>query len=220
VSFRFQNRAQAGRLLAAELKGYAGRPDVVVFGLARGGVPIAREVAIRLQAPLDVFLVRKLGAPAQEELALGAIASGGFVFLNEKLVQSLRVSRQVLDKVLARECLELERRGRAYRTNAPVEIRDRVAVLVDDGLATGASMRVAVMAMRQRQPSRVVVAVPVADGQTVEEFRQVADEIVCAQIPDDFVGVGRGYENFDQTSDEEVRRWLAEARQSRAAAEE
>jgi putative phosphoribosyl transferase len=178
---------------------------------------VAREVAWRLQAPLDVFLVRKLGAPAQEELAMVAIASGGIVFLNDDVIASLRVPRQVIDKVIARERVELERREHAYRTKPPAEVRDRVVILVDDGLATGASMRVAVMALRQRHPARVVVAAPVADSRTIEEFRREVDEVVCVQIPDDFVGVGRWYENFDQTSDEEVRRSLAEADKPREA---
>jgi putative phosphoribosyl transferase len=211
VSFQFQNRAQAGRLLAAKLEAYAGRADVIVLGLPRGGVPVAREVARRLQAPLEVFLVRKLGAPGREELALGAIASGGFCFLNDSVVASLRVSRQVIDRIIAREQTELERRELAYRTRPATELRDRVVILVDDGLATGASMRVAVMAVRQRHPARVVVAAPVAAPETFQEFQGEVDEIVCVETPDNFRGVGQWYEDFEQTSDDEVRRLLAEA---------
>jgi putative phosphoribosyl transferase len=217
VSFRFHNRAEAGRLLAAKLEGYAGRADVVVLGLPRGGVPVAWEVANRLHAPLDVFLVRKLGTPGQEELAMGAIASGGICFLNDRVVDSLCISRQVIDKAIARERSELARREQAYRTGPPAELRDRVVILVDDGLATGASMRAAVMAVRQRRPARVVVAAPVADRETFEEFQRDVDEIVCVQTPDDFQGVGQWYEDFEQTSDEEVRQLLVQAEKPREA---
>jgi putative phosphoribosyl transferase len=209
VSFRFQNRAHAGRLLAAKLEEYAGRPEVVVLGLPRGGVPVAHQVALRLRAPLDVFLVRKLGAPAQEELAMGAIASGGVVFLNDSLVEALGVSRQTIGKVIARERIELQRREQAYRTRPPLELRDRLVILVDDGLATGASMRVAVMAVRQHHPAGTVAAAPVAERHTFEDFQREVGEIVCVQILDDFRGVGQWYEDFKQTTDEEVRRLLA-----------
>ncbi len=211
MSFRFQNRAQAGRLLADKLGGYAGRGEVVVLGLPRGGVPVACEVARRLRAPLDVFLVRKLGVPGQEELAMGAIASGNICFLNDHVVAALRIPRQVIDKAIAREQTELERREQAYRSKPAAELRDRVVILVDDGLATGASMRAAVLAVRQRHPARIVVAVPVAARETFEEFQGEVDEIVCVQTPEDLEGVGRWYEDFDQISDEEVRRLLAEA---------
>ncbi len=210
VSFRFQDRAHAGRLLAAKLEGYAGRPDVVVLGLPRGGVPVAHQVALRLHAPLDVFLVRKLGAPAQEELAMGAIASGGVVFLNESVVEEIGVSRPTIDKVIARERIELQRREQAYRTRPPLELRGRLVILVDDGLATGASMRVAVMAVRRRHPAGTVAAAPIAERHTYEDFQREVGELVCVQILDDFRGVGQWYENFDQTTDEEVRRLLAE----------
>jgi putative phosphoribosyl transferase len=210
VSFRFQDRAQAGRLLAEKVKGYSDRPDAVVLGLPRGGVPVAFEVARRLNARLDVFLVRKLGVPGHEELAMGAIASGGVCFLNESLIHTLRISRQAVNEVLACEQRELERREHAFRVGRPVELRGRVILLVDDGLATGASMRAAVMAARTRQPARVIVAAPVAAGETFKEFQSIADEIVCVQTPEDFEGVGQWYYDFSQTSDEEVRALLEE----------
>jgi putative phosphoribosyl transferase len=209
VSFRFQNRIQAGRLLADKLEAYAGRPEVVVLGLARGGVPVAHQVAVHLRAPLDVFLVRKLGAPGQEELAMGAIASGGIVFLNEAVVEELRVSRPTIDKVIARERTELQRREKAYRTRPPLELRDRLVILVDDGLATGASMRVAVLAVCPQHPAGTVAAAPVAERRTFNDFQRDGGEIVCVQILDDFRGVGQWYEDFTQTTDEEVGRLLA-----------
>jgi len=205
VSYRFQDRAQAGRLLAEKLAGLSHRPEVVVLGLPRGGVPVAFEVAQRLQAVLDVFLVRKLGVPGQEELAMGAIATGGICCLNDNVVRSLGISAEVLDRIIDRERLELEDRERVFRTGHPVELRNREVVLVDDGMATGASMRAAVLAVRQRHPARVIVAAPVAARETYKEFTQLADEIVCVQTPANFEGVGQWYEDFTQTSDEEVR---------------
>lgn len=209
MSFRFQDRAHAGRLLATKLEEYASRTDVVVLGLPRGGVPVAHQVALRLHAPLDVFLVRKLGAPAQEELAMGAIASGGVVFLNEAVVEEIGVAGPVIDKVIARERIELQRHEQAYRTRPPLGLRDRLVILVDDGLATGASMRVAVMAVRRQHPAGTVAAAPVAERHTYEDFQREVGEIVCVQILDEFRGVGQWYENFEQTTDEEVRRLLA-----------
>jgi len=210
VSYRFQDRAQAGRLLAEKLAGFSNRPEVVVLGLPRGGVPVAFEVARRLQTALDVFMVRKLGVPGHEELAMGAIASGNICFLNDSVIHSLGIPPDIIDQAIARERHELELGERAFRTGRPVELRDRVVVLVDDGLATGASMRAAVMAARERHPARVIVAAPVAARETCKAFTELADEIVCVQTPANFEGVGQWYEDFTQTSDEEVRRLLKE----------
>jgi putative phosphoribosyl transferase len=208
VSYRFQDRAQAGRLLAEKLAGYSCRPEVVVLGLPRGGVPVAFEVARRLQAPLDVFLVRKLGVPGHEELVMGAIATGDICFLNDNVIRSLRIAPEVVDQAVVRERRELEQRERTFRTGPPVELRNRFVILVDDGLATGASMRAAVIALREMHPARVIVAAPVAARETYQDFTQLADEIVCVQTPANFEGVGQWYEDFTQTSDEEVRRLL------------
>ena len=166
MSFQFQNRAEAGRLLAAKLEGYAGREGLIVLGLPRGGVPVAFEVAAKLKAPLDVFLVRKLGVPGHEELALGAVASGGVCFFNDTVLKSCHIPRRVLDEIIERERKELERREQAYRRDPPPGLRGRTIILVDDGLATGASMRAAVPAARQQQPARIVAAAPVAARET------------------------------------------------------
>jgi predicted phosphoribosyltransferase len=208
VSFRFQDRAQAGRLLAERLAEFSNRHEVAVLGLPRGGVPVAFEVAQRLHAPLDVFLVRKLGVPGHEELAMGAIATGHICFLNDSIIHSLRISPDAVQKAIARERRELEHRERAFRLGPPLVLRDRVVILVDDGLATGATMRAAVLAARERHPSRVVVAVPVAARETHQKFKEQGDEIVCVQTPRNFEGVGQWYEDFAQTSDEEVRTLL------------
>jgi putative phosphoribosyl transferase len=208
VSFRFQDRAQAGRLLSEKLAGFSGRPDVVVLGLPRGGVPVAFEVALRLKAPLDVFLVRKLGVPGHEELAMGAIASGRIWILNDDVIQSLGISPDVVEKAIARERRELEKREMAFCLGPPLELRDRVVILVDDGLATGATMRAAVMATRERFPAKVIVAVPVASRDTHRQFEGQADQFVCVQTPANFEGVGQWYEDFSQTTDEEVRALL------------
>jgi putative phosphoribosyl transferase len=208
VSFRFQDRAQAGRLLAEKLAGFSGRPDVIVLGLPRGGVPVAFEVALRLKAPLDVFLVRKLGVPGHEELAMGAIASGQICILNDDVIQSLGISTEVIEKAMARECRELEKRELAFRLGPPLELRDKAIILVDDGLATGATMRAAVMAARERHPARIIVAVPVAAPDTHQQFEGHPDEFVCVQTPANFEGVGQWYEDFTQTSDGEVRALL------------
>jgi len=189
---------------------YAGRSDVLVLALPRGGVPVAFEVARALGAPLDVFLVRKLGVPGQEELAMGAIASGGVRVVNEAVVRHLDIAPEVLDAVAAREQEELERRERAYRDERPApDVRGRTVILVDDGLATGSTMRAAALALRQKGPARVVVAVPVASREACEEFRGEVDDVVCAATPEPFMGVGRWYEDFSQTTDEEVRSLLA-----------
>jgi predicted phosphoribosyltransferase len=218
----FRDRADAGRELARRLAKYAHRDDVLVLGLPRGGVPVAFEVARALNAPLDVFLVRKLGVPGHEELAMGAIASGGVRVLNEEVVRGLGVSDEVLDRVAAQEQQELERRERDYRGTrrgvaAPADVRDRTVILVDDGLATGSTMRAAVSAVRQLHPARIVVAVPVGSADTCEEFQRIADEVVCARTPEPFYAVGLWYRDFSQTSDEEVRDLLAQAASSSAA---
>jgi len=211
VSYRFQDRPQAGRLLAEKLAVLSNRPEVVVLGLPRGGVPVAFEVAQRLQVTLDIFLVRKLGVPGHEELAMGAIASGDICFLNDGVIRSLGIPQKVIDQAIARERHALEEHEGIFRRGASVNLRGRVVVLVDDGLATGATMRAAVMAVRERHPSRVIVAAPVAARDTCREFKKLADEIVCVQTPLNFEGVGQWYEDFSQTSDEEVRHLLQEA---------
>jgi len=210
VSFRFQDRVQAGRLLAEKLGGYSNRPEVAVLGLPRGGVPVAFEVARRLDAPLDVFVARKLGVPGHEELAMGAIAGGDICFLNESLIATLRIPPEMVAKTIARERRELERRERNFRAGPPAALRGRVIILVDDGLATGATMRACVLAARQRHPVRIIVAAPVAARETYEQFQRQADEIVCVQTPANFEGVGQWYDDFTQTSDEEVRALLKE----------
>ena len=197
---------------------YAGRPEVLVLALPRGGVPVAFEVALSLGAPLDIFLVRKLGVPGQEELAMGAIATGGLRVVNDSVVRHLDIAPELIDAVAAREQGELERRERAYRDERPApDVRGRTVILVDDGLATGSTMRAAALALRQQGPARVVVAVPVASREACEEFRDEVDDIVCASTPEPFMGVGRWYEDFSQTTDEEVRSLLARARGQSAA---
>jgi putative phosphoribosyl transferase len=208
----FQDRTEAGRLLAQKLGAYARRSDVLVLALPRGGVPVAFEVARALGAPLDVFLVRKLGVPGHEELAMGAIASGGIAVLNEDIIRYLRLPDGVIDAVAAKEQRELERRELAYRgaRTAP-EIRGRTIILVDDGLATGSTMRAAVAALRQQQPEQIVVAVPIAAPETCDGFRAEVDEIICAVTPEPFYAVGLWYEDFSQTTDEEVGEYLRRA---------
>jgi putative phosphoribosyl transferase len=209
----FRNRRDAGRRLAQELLHYANRSDAIVLALPRGGVPVAYEVALALNVPLDVFIVRKLGLPGQEELAIGAIASGGIRVLNEDIIQMLDIPEEVIEKVAERELKELERRERHYRGNQPPpEVRDRTVILIDDGLATGASMRAAVAALRSQHPARIVVAVPVAAPETCGALEREVDEIVCAITPEPFVGVGWWYEDFSQTTDEGVRLFLEDVR--------
>jgi putative phosphoribosyl transferase len=206
----FRDRTEAGERLAAQLAAYAGRPDVIVLALPRGGVPVAFEVARALRAPLDVFLVRKLGLPGHEELAMGAIATGGVRVINEDVVSHLRVPGEVIDAVAADELRELGRRERAYRGDRPApEVRGKTVILVDDGLATGSTMRAAAAALRQQQPARIVVAVPVSAPQTCDEYRMGVDEIICAVTPEPFQAVGLWYKDFSQTTDEEVRELLA-----------
>ena len=209
----YLDRRDAGAELGRKLHRYIDRGDVVVLGLPRGGVPVAFEVARALGAELDIFVVRKLGVPGQRELAMGAIASGGVRVLNHEVVSWLRIPEPVIDEVAREEQAELERRERLYRGDRPpVEIRDRIVVLVDDGLATGSTMRAAVQAVRMYEPSRIVVAVPVAPKSTCAEFESLADEVVCAQTPEAFSAVGQWYREFSQTADEEVRELLEESR--------
>jgi predicted phosphoribosyltransferase len=208
----FRDRTDAGKKLAQKLAKYAKRPDVVVLALPRGGVPVAYEVAKALNAPLDIFLVRKLGLPGHEELAMGAIASGGVTVLNRDVVQPLNIPEPVIRAVAAREQQELERREEAYRDNRPApDLRGKTVILVDDGLATGASMAAAIAGLRAQNPARIVVAVPTAAPETCEQFESVADEIVCVETPQPFFGVGMWYRDFSQTSDDEVRHLLASA---------
>jgi putative phosphoribosyl transferase len=213
----FHDRTHAGRLLAGLLGQYADRPDVVVLGLPRGGVPVAFEVAQELHAPLDVFLVRKLGVPGHEELAMGAIASGGVRVLNQDTIDFLRISDETIDRVAADEERELRRREALYRGGRPrPAVQDQIVILVDDGLATGSTMKAAAEALRRQSPARIVVAVPVAAGSTCQEFEAYVDEVVCAETPSPFYAVGMWYEDFSQTSDQEVQRLLDEAAHSRA----
>ena len=209
----FANRREAGRILASLLMKYADRDDVLVLALPRGGVPVGFEVAQALRAPLDVFIVRKLGVPGHDELAMGAIATGGVRVLNDDVVMSLELEPEVIDTVAAREEKELARRERLYRGARPApDVHGRTVILVDDGLATGSTMRAAVAALRKQTPARIVVAVPVAAPETCEEFKAEVDEVVCAATPRMFNGVGRWYEDFSQTTDEEVHELLAQAR--------
>jgi predicted phosphoribosyltransferase len=212
----FKDRTHAGRVLAEKLKHYRDNPDVVVLALPRGGVPVAFEVAQALHAPLDVFIVRKLGVPGHEEYAMGAIATGGVRVLNPDVAGMIPSS--AIDAVAAREQQELERRERLYRGDRPpLQIEGRIVILVDDGLATGSTMRAAVAAIRKKNPKRIVVAVPVAAPETCDEFRAEVDEVICASTPEPFRAVGLWYENFDQTSDEEVHALLDAARKTEAA---
>ena len=208
----YRDRTDAGQRLAAQLMDYADRPDVLVLALPRGGVPVAFEVARALRVPLDIFLVRKLGVPGHEELAMGAIASGGVRVLNDDVMRYLDIPGEVIDAVAAREQRELERREHLYRGDRPAtDVSGKTVILVDDGLATGSTMRAAALALRKQQPSRIVVAVPVSAQQTCDEYRMGADEIVCAVMPEPFHSVGLWYEDFSQTTDEEVRELLARA---------
>ncbi|MEW5927497.1 MAG: phosphoribosyltransferase [Gemmatimonadota bacterium] len=207
---RFRDRTDAGRAVAGDLAPYAGRSDLVVLALPRGGVPVGYEVAQALNAPLDVFLVRKLGVPGQEELAMGAIASGGVRVINTRVVEMLGITEDAIAAAAAQEQAELERRDRAYRGDRlPPEVAGKTVILVDDGLATGSTMRAAALALRPLDPARIVVAVPVAAAETCDEFRDVVDDIVCSLTPEPFYGVGQWYDDFSQTTDEEVRELLA-----------
>jgi len=211
----FADRREAGRTLARKLARYANRPDGLVLALPRGGVPVAYEVAEALNAPLDLFLVRKLGVPGHEELAMGAIATGGVRVLNEEVVYGLRIPAGVIDHVAAKEQRELERREQEYRGDQPPpEVRGKTVILIDDGLATGSTMRAAVLALKQQRPARIVVAVSVGATSTCEAFQAETDETVCAITPEPFLAVGYWYEDFSQTTDEEVRELLQQARRT------
>jgi predicted phosphoribosyltransferase len=208
----FHDRADAGHVLATQLTAYAHHPQVQVLALPRGGVPVAFEVAQALHVPLDVFLVRKLGVPGYEELALGAVATGGVRVLNDEVIRALAISPEMIETVTAAEQQELARRERVYRgERRPLEVRGCILILVDDGLATGATMRAAVAALRQQQPARLIIAVPMAAAETCEALRAEADEVICAVTPQSFYAVGQGYDNFSQTTDAEVRDLLQRA---------
>jgi putative phosphoribosyl transferase len=208
----FRDRQDAGVQLAAALAPYANDPTVMVLGLPRGGVPVAYEVAKALHAPLDVFVVRKLGVPGHRELAMGAIATGGVRVLNEDVIESLQISAPIIDAVARHEQIELERQQRAYRGDVPFpNLAGRTVIIVDDGLATGSTMRAAVRALRQSGPARIVVAVPVGAAETCRSLRDEADAVVCATVPQDFHAVSLWYDEFSQTTDQEVRTLLEAA---------
>lgn len=210
---KFKNRQTAGQELADKLVSYTEK-DVVVLGLARGGLPVAYEVAQKLNAPLDVILVQKLSVPGQEELALGAIASNGIRVLNQQLVRSLDITSDEIDKIERREKQELERREQAYRGgDEKINLQDKIVILVDDGLATGASMRAAVEAVKDQMPKKTIVAVPVSAADTCADFKGRADEVVCLTTPADFGGVGAWYQDFPQVNDDQVRQLLKSAKQ-------
>lgn len=216
---RYRDRTEAGRALAGRLHAWAGRPDVLVLALPRGGVPVAYEVAAALDAPLDIFLVRKLGVPGHEEFAIGAIATGGVRVLNDDLLDQLGLDERDLEALTRRERAELERRERAYRgARPPPDVRGKTVILVDDGLATGSTMRAAIEALRAEGPARIVVAVPTAAMETCDELADLVDDVVCASTPEPFVAVGLWYDDFSQTSDEEVRELLAAAARPRRRA--
>ena len=209
---QFRDRHDAGKILAQDLLDYANRVDVIVLALPRGGVPVAYEVAMALNAPLDILLVRKLGLPGREELAIGAIASGSVRVLNEDIVRALNIPEALINVIAQRELQELERREHDYRgdRSAP-DVRDRTVILIDDGLATGASMRAAVTGVRAQHPARIVIAVPTAAPETCDASQFEVDQMVCAITPEPFYGVGLWYEDFSQVTDEEVRTLLQEA---------
>lgn len=212
MSERFLNRTEAGRQLAAELTRYASRSDVLVLGLPRGGVPVAFEIALALDAPLDVFVVRKLGLPGHEEFGIGAIASGGVRVVDESVLRAYGVDADVLDRITERERRELERREQLYRDERPFpSVADRIVILVDDGLATGSTMRAAIAALRAEHPREVVVAAPVGAPETCAAIAQLADDLVCLETPDPFYAVGLWYQDFEQTDDEEVHDLLERA---------
>ncbi len=217
---RFRNRTDAGRRLAEKLAAYAHWPDVLVLALPRGGVPVAFEVARSLGAPLDVFVVRKLGVPGHEELAMGAVATGGVRVLNDEIVHGLGIRGSEIETVVAREQQELARRQRLYRGGRPApEVADKTVILVDDGLATGATMRAAVRALRQQHPQRIFVAVPTASSDTCEALRAEADEVVCLTTPEPFLAVGYWYDDFAQTTDAEVRDLLGRQQRQESPSE-
>lgn len=201
----FRDRTEAGRVLADRLAAYANYPDAMVLALPRGGVPVAFEVAETLNLPLDIFVVRKLGLPGHEEFAIGAIASGGARVLDQDLIRQLSLSDEIIEHIVAREQRELERRERTYRGQRPMlDVRDRIVIIVDDGLATGSSMRAAIAALRQKRPKKLIVAVPVGARMTCSELEALADEVICLETPENFSAVGLWYRDFSQITDEEV----------------
>jgi putative phosphoribosyl transferase len=209
---QFFDRVEAGRVLAESLAAYANRGDVIVLALPRGGVPVAAEAAKRLNAPLDVFVVRKLGLPDHPELAMGAIATGGVRVFNGDVLNSLRIPDEVINTVSAQEFAELQRREKAYRDDLPPpEVEGKTVILVDDGIATGSTMLAAIAALRQLNVARIVVATPVVPAATYYEIRRAADEVVAVMVPEDFYAVGQWYEDFSQTTDDEVRELLVPA---------
>lgn len=216
----FKDRSDAGEFLGQKLVEYRNRNDVVVLALPRGGVPVAYQVAKALNAPLDVFVVRKLGVPGFEECAMGAIASGGVRVLNDNVISYLHIADDVVDDITATEFTELERRERLYRgTRRPIEVTGQTVIIVDDGMATGSTMRAAVKALRKKSPAKIVVAVPVGARETCDSFKKDVDTIaVCAITPEPFNAVGLWYRNFSQTTDVEVQQLLRKAKQTRAAA--
>lgn len=206
---RFSNRIDAGKQLAVGLKQYADRDDVLVLALPRGGVPVAYEVARALNAPLDLLLVRKLGVPGHEEFAMGAIASEDTVFINESTVKSLHIDKQTVDNVIQKEQRELQKREALFRDARPkVEVKGRTVIIVDDGLATGATMKAAIQALRQRQPAAIVLAVPTAPRDVINDFEDDVEDVICLMTPEPFGGVGRWYMDFPQTSNETVLEYL------------
>ena len=214
---RFFDRRQAGRVLATKLAAYTGRSGVIVLGLPRGGVPVAAEVAEALGAPLDVFVVRKLGVPYRPELAMGAIASGGVRVLNEEVIAAAQITLPMLEAATRIQQRELERREQAYRNGRPaVPLKEKIVILVDDGLATGSTMRAAIEAVKRSEPSRVVVAVPVGAPETCHELARMADEVICVEMPVPFSAVGLWYDDFSQTTDDDVRALLDEAARATA----
>lgn len=218
MNSRFHDRTEAGRLLAVQLADYANNPDMLVLGLPRGGVPVAYQIAKAIHAPLDVWLVRKLGVPGQEELAMGAIASGSIMVLNNEIIQALGISQRVIQQVAADEKQELERRDRAYRgDHPPLNVQDRTIVLVDDGIATSSTLRAAIAALQQQQPKRIVVAAPVCPPSVCEALRSIVDEVICLATPEPLSSIGMWYEDFSQTTDDEVRELLQQSATELAA---
>lgn len=209
---RFVDRESAGRALAQKLQHYKGTPDLLIIGLPRGGVVVAFQVALALQAQLDAFIVRKLGAPYQPELAMGAVAEGGMLLLNDAVVNYLSVSKEFIEETAREQMVEVERRQKLYRGDrAMAKIAGRTVIVVDDGLATGATMKVAVRALKRKEPSKLVIAVPLGAASTCSELKNEADELICLMTPEPFFAVGSWYENFEQTTDQQVRELLQKA---------